>query len=326
LRARVVDAVLVCVIMTAAFLAPSPYTVLDFQQFAADFASDAQHLTGGHAVNLGRGWVYHASTTLRYGLGLPLLIAGVAGMLLLVLRNWKTGLLVALFPVAYYAVLGSGYTVFTRHMVPVVPFLCLTAGYFLAESARWIAQHQAKAPHWRPVLTAIGVVAALWPSARSVIAFDTLIARSDSRVLARRWIERRIPRGATIAYVGPEGGHLYEREEANIPFPTVEFSPDAARPDIVVVQSSPVTEREDIRAIEPILRAEYVLAYSRSVAVPDPRNVYDLQDEFYLPFAGFHVERAGPNLDLYVRRDECARVQRCTLKPWHTKTTPSASN
>ena len=47
-----------------------------------------------------------------------------------------------------------------------------------------------------------------------------------------------------------------------------------------------------------------MLAFARDVDAADPRNRYDLQDEFYLPFAGFHqVDRPGPNLKVYVRRE-----------------------
>ena len=136
MRARFSDAAIFVVLMVAAFVCTSPYSLLDFQNFMADVTADAQHLSEGHGVDLGRGWVFHATTTLRYGVGAPILGAGVTGMLLLILRSPRRGLLVALFPVSYYALLGSGYTVFTRHMVPVVPFLCLTAAYFIAESAR----------------------------------------------------------------------------------------------------------------------------------------------------------------------------------------------
>jgi hypothetical protein len=36
-----------------------------------------------------------------------------------------------------------------------------------------------------------------------------------------------------------------------------------------------------------------------------PRDaVYDLQDAFFMPFYGFHtVERPGPNIEIYKRRD-----------------------
>ena len=55
--------------------------------------------------------------------------------------------------------------------------------------------------------------------------------------------------------------------------------------------------------MEHVLNTDYTLEFASEVAAPDPRNVYDLQDEFYLPFAGFQrIDRPGPNLKVYVRR------------------------
>ncbi|HMC76499.1 MAG TPA: glycosyltransferase family 39 protein [Vicinamibacterales bacterium] len=303
LPARLADAAILLVLMTAAFLCTSPYSLLDYPHFIADLASDAAHLSGGHGVNLGRGWGYHAMTTLRYGVGMPILVSGVAGLVMLLVRTPRTGVLVALFPVTYYAVLGSGYTVFTRHMVPVVPFLCLAAGYLIAESAGWISV-LLRRPRWQPALTALAVALALWPSVHSILMFDSLIARADSRLLARQWVEHRFPAGTTIAQLGPEGGYLFLRDGNEVPYTRVEFSRETPPPQIVVVPTSPAVEALDLRGMDEVLRTDYVLALRSDVDRGDPRNVFDLQDEFYLPFAGFHqIERPGPNLKVYVRRD-----------------------
>lgn len=299
---RLAEAALAVLLMVIAFVGISPYTLLDFSHFAADLASDAQHLSGGHGVNLGRGWIYHATTTLRFGLGIPLLLAGVAGMLLALVSRPRTGVLIALFPVTYYAVLGSGYTVFTRHMTPIVPFLCLTGGYFVSQSAGCLAARLQR-PQWRPVMLALIAFAVVWPSIQSVVRFDTLIARLDSRILARRWIEQRFPPGTTIAQLGPAGGHVYLSEESDLRYALVESLSRETAPELVVVQSSPVTGPPELGDFEPRLRQDYNLAYSRGVASGDPRNAYDMQDEFYLPLSGFHVERPGPNLEIYVRKD-----------------------
>jgi len=298
-QSRLVDSCIVLLLMSATFFCTSPYTVLEFGRFFADLSSDAEHLAVGHGLDLGRGWIYHATMTLRFGVGLPVLVAGVAGMVVLLWRDLRTGVLVTLFPVSYYAVLGSGYTVFTRHMTPVVPFLCLTGGYFVCEVSGAIAT-RLRRPGWRPSLASIAVLGVLWPSLHSVVMFDTLIARPDSRLLARHWIEERFPPGVTIAQTGVYGGHLYMTEDDR--YTLVEISSGAARPDLVVVQSSPIAKPPELGDMEPVLKADYSLAYSRQVVLDDPRNVYDLQDEFYMPFAGFHVERPGPNLNIYVRR------------------------
>jgi hypothetical protein len=88
-----------------------------------------------------------------------------------------------------------------------------------------------------------------------------------------------------------------------VPYTTIDFSREGTRPDIVVVPSSPVIEALDLPGMEQVLRTEYALAFAIDVDAADPRNVYDMQDEFYLPFAGFHqIKRPGPNLRVYVRR------------------------
>lgn len=302
LAARVVDVAIAGTLTVATFLATSPYTLIDFDRFWADFRSDAAHLAGGHGVMLGRGWLYHATTTLHYGIGIPMLVAGVAGMLLLIYRDVRKGVLVALFPVTYYALLGSGLTVFTRHMIPVVPFLCLTAGYFAAECAGWIAAG-ARHPEWRTGLAAGAVVLLLWPSARSVVMFDALLARDDSRLITRRWIQQRFPAAATISEISPDGGLVFIPYE-DIPYTlSLELRRNGPHPDIVIVQSSPLRPPpDDIAEVHAVLNEDYRLAFVQHGVNHDPGNVYDLQDEFFLPLAGFRgIERPGPNLDVYVR-------------------------
>ncbi len=223
---------------------------------------------------------------------------------MLLVRQPRKGMLVALFPVTYYAVLGSGYTVFTRHMVPMVPFVCLTAGYFIAESASWVAA-RLRRPGWQPALAALGVVCALWPSVRSIVMFDSLMALDDSRLLARQWVEHRFPAGTTIAQLGPESARLFLHDASEVKYETFDFLREGMRPDIVVLPSSPVIETPDLGGMDKVLATEYALAFARDdVDAGDARNVYDRQDEFYLPLSGFKdVERPGPNMAVYQRRN-----------------------
>lgn len=304
IAARVVDMAIAAAITIATFLSTSPYTLIDFDRFWADFESDAAHLAGGHGVILGRGWIYHAETTLHYGIGLPMLVAAVAGLLLLMYRDARKGVLVGLFPVTYYALLGSGYTVFTRHMIPVVPFACLTAGYFASECAAWIAA-RARRPEWRAAVTAAAVVLLLWPSAVSVVKFDELLARDDSRLIVRRWIEQHFPGRTTISEISPDGGLVFlPYEGTSIPYTlSLDLTRKGPRPEIVIVQSSPLRPPPDnMPEVKAVLDTDYSLAFSEHVVTTNPANVYDLQDEFFLPLTGFrNIGRPGPNLDVYLR-------------------------
>ena len=305
-QVRLGRAVLFCAIMTGAFLIVCPYSIISHEKFLADVMDVSRHLANGHGPDLGRGWTYHFTTTLRYGLGAPLLAAGVAGLLLMVWREGRRGVFVALFPVAYYMLMGTGRTVFARYALPVVPFLCLTAGYLIANMAA-AATTYLQRPRWRVPATAIITAAVLWPSVLSVIAFDRLIARDDSRVLARRWIEARFPPGTTIAQLGQSNGHVYIDYEIDYALSNVTA---AARPTLVIVVSSPL-DSPSIASVAPWLEREYDLQFTQTVvAENDPANTYDRQDEFFVPYAGFHeVERPGPNLRIYVRRGSVASSQ-----------------
>jgi hypothetical protein len=197
---RVGRGALYVAIVTGTFLVVCPFALIDYPAFVEDLIDVGRHLRDGHGPDLGRGWSYHLTTTLHYGLGPPLLAAGIAGMALMTWREGSRGVLVILFPLAYYLVSGSGRTVFARHALPLVPFLCLSAGYLVALAGDWLAR-LLRRPSWRVAATSVLCVLVLMPSVRSVIAFDRLIAREDSRAVARRWIEALRAR-----YLDPSAG------------------------------------------------------------------------------------------------------------------------
>ena len=289
--------------MAIAFLVVCPFPVLDSEQFFGDFFFNARHLAEGHGRDLGPGWLYHATTTLRYGLGLPLLICGVAGLLVLIVREPRKGTLVALYPVVFYVIAGRGRTVFFRHMLAMVPFLCLSAGYVVTLAGEWLAGALNKA-RLAPALIALAATLVIWPSGRSVWAFDRLITITDSRLLARRWVEARFPLGTAVAQIGWTSGDVFKSDDNEVPFGLVKFEPNSVLPKVVIVHSSPLTDPENLGKMNDILRTRYTVAYQVHAVSDDPANVYDRQDEFYLPSAGFrNVERPGPNIRIYVRRD-----------------------
>jgi hypothetical protein len=299
---RLVRLVIFGLLMTASFLIVSPFAVIRQDRFFADVMFNGQHLIEGHGLDLGRGWAYHVTTTLRYGMGLSLFAAGVVGQFLMIWRERRRGILVALFTVGYYLLIGSGRTVFARHILPVVPFLCLTAGYLVSTAAAWMTNALGR-PSWQISVTTAMTGVLLLPSLVSVVALDRLLALEDTRVAARRWIEARFVPGTTIAQVGPLNAHVYVEYESTY---ALSDRLSTARPSLVIIVSSPITGSPNLRADAPWLEREYDLAFVRMVvAEDDPANVYDRQDEFFVPLGGFHrVEAPGPNIRIFVRRQK----------------------
>ncbi len=179
-----------------AFVAGTPFALLDWPSFWRDLSFERAHFAAGHGQDLGWGWVHHLSFSLPYGLGWPLLLAGLGGCVWLGWRRRPMDLVLLGGILAYYAVAGSGKLVFPRYMLPLVPLLCLSAAVGLEEVAR----------RWRG-LWAVLVLAALIPGAVLSWQHDQLLARPDTRLLAAEWIEAQVPEGVYIAMTGSEYGH-----------------------------------------------------------------------------------------------------------------------
>jgi hypothetical protein len=300
-----------------AFLLGTPYAVLDPAAFVEGLRRVGSHLQEGHGVDVGQGWTYHLAVSLRYGLGWPVLGAALAGVALIARRSARTALLLCSFPLAYYAAAGSGRTVFVRYIIPMLPFLCITAAVAvvttvgrLAAAARLPRQHE-------HLLTVVAAGLFILPSATSLVQLDYLLGRTDNRLVATRWVRSRIPQGASLY----QSGESYGRLELEVPpepprFDVWQFDAGLGRftrnrkvlnatPDWIVIQRSPLALYSQVPpAVLTLVSSNHYLRI-RSFEAMDLAavgRVFDVQDAFFLPLAGFGgVTRPGPNFDVYQR-------------------------
>jgi 4-amino-4-deoxy-L-arabinose transferase-like glycosyltransferase len=291
----------------AAFLAGTPYAVLDWPTFSTDLAFDFEHLSQGHAVDLGRGWSYHLTTSLPFGVGLTAYAAAVPGSVFLVRTRPHHAVIVGAFALALYASLASGSTVFFRYVLPVVPALCLAAAAAVVAAATWLERARAFAPARAYALV---LVIVLGPGLINAIWFDALLARTDTRVLAQRWLALRLQPGDSLYDAGSRYTHIaldglrVHRWEYD-PRENVFAGVAGALPDWIVISESPVAAyAAPPPAIRDLVRREYELQTSIRATRRRPRSaLYDLQDAFFMPVWGFWtVERPGPTVNVYYRR------------------------
>src|SRR5262245_1917362 len=78
---------------------------------------------GSRTVDSGNGYAFHIALSLRHGVGLPLLVVGMAGALLICWREPTVAALLLSFPAGYYLVSGGFRTLYVRYSLPLVPFL-----------------------------------------------------------------------------------------------------------------------------------------------------------------------------------------------------------
>jgi hypothetical protein len=223
----------------------------------------------------------------------------------------RQAFVVFLFGAGFYASIGSGQTVFFRYVLPLVPILCLPAAVATARGAAWVA---ARTGYSRTVavgalgmgVAGLGLVNCVW--------FDVLLSRTDSRVLAARWLATRVQAGDSLY----DGGNDYTRLDLSevryhqwwYDAPTDSFGHPAGETPVWLVLYESALEpyaRTPLRLLE-LARDRYHLVHT----IPAGKTrggsaVYDLQDAFFMPVSGFHeVRRPGPTMRIYRRRDAAA--------------------
>jgi Dolichyl-phosphate-mannose-protein mannosyltransferase len=195
------------------FFLGTPFSLAEPLNAFRDFRREARAVlatTGrGHV-----GWIDHLVVSLRHGLGLPLLLTSLAGIALVVRKEKGKAWILLSFPVVYYALMGRGYRNFTRYAVPLVPFLCIAAGWcvgFLgaAMARRWT-------PGVRIAMMSLLSCAILLPSLVNSARFDALLLEVDTRVAARQYVESTIAAGESVGLLPLTFGDLdlYPTSEA----------------------------------------------------------------------------------------------------------------
>ena len=295
----------------AGFLMATPYALLDFTTFRADLMFNFSHLAAGHGPDLGRGWVRHLTFSLPYGLGVAAFLAAGGGTLVALWRSSTPLVLVLVFVAAFYVGIGSGQTVFARYALPMIP-----AGALLAAlGVEAVSLLRGRVVLVFPLLLAL--VAA--PSLANSVWLDVLLSRTDTRVLAARWLSARLPPDSTMF----ESGREYVSLAVTSPrLHRWYYDPSTrhfagATPDMLpgwlVLHRSPLAEYTPVPApIDDLARERYevIQEFPATRGEGNPGS-YDQQDAFFLPMTGFrNVLRPGPTVVIYARRDLAPAVPR----------------
>jgi hypothetical protein len=133
--------------------------------------------------------------------------------------------------------------------------------------------------------------------------------------VAANWVHQHVPKQSSVFMSGNAYGHPPLEDRVNPKYRLVFWDYRGSQfvekgrafsemPDWMIVQRSALPYSHTPDALGDMLHREYDLAHVIQAAnLRDARNVYDIQDAFYLPYGGFHdIARPGPNLEIYKRR------------------------
>ena len=183
--------------LVVAVIVLNPYALVDFSLFRHQVLSQAG--TAGSSGKIGQssqpGWIYYI-WTLTWGFGWVPLVAAAGGAVLALRSSRARGLMLVTFPILLWLFLGGQARHFGRWYMPAYPALTILAAYGAVRTVD--AMPAAWASRRRTVLVVVAgallAMQGLWTSVR----VDSVLAHTDTRTLARQWVERNVPAGSGL--------------------------------------------------------------------------------------------------------------------------------
>jgi hypothetical protein len=182
------------------FLVANPYALLDAAAFKGGLAkqsSTAGDSTGKLGLRVESPVLYYLST-LRWGLGWVPSLAALGGAVGLLARDRRLAAVLIPAPLLFLAFMGTQSRFFARWLLPVYPLLCLLAAWAAVRAAAWLAARVR--PAWGrspwPALAAAVVLGA--QGLVLAVHNDAVLARPDTRQLARDWLVAHVPPGTRV--------------------------------------------------------------------------------------------------------------------------------
>lgn len=180
----------------AAFVAANPYAVLDADAFLHGLAKQAG--AAGSTTKLGMaetsGHAYYLAT-LGWGLGWLPAAAAVGGAIGTVWRDRRLAGVLVPAPVLFIAWMGMQDRFFGRWLMPILPILCVLAAWTVLAVVRAV---RGRHPGLAPGVAAVLAGALLAQGVVSSLHNDAVLARADTRGLARDWLARHVAPGTPV--------------------------------------------------------------------------------------------------------------------------------
>ena len=191
-HARVRNLLIAAALVCAGFAIANPYALLDHHAFIQGLKTQTDTASGDAGGKLGlantSGWLYYAGTS-TWGFGWLPSLAALGGAVGLLVRQRKLAAILLPAPLLLFVYLGNQSRFFSRWMLPIYPLLAILAAWALVTLLSRIRVRWALAAG-AALLCLQGLVFSVHD--------DLVLARADTRQLARNWLVAHVPAGTKL--------------------------------------------------------------------------------------------------------------------------------
>ena len=262
-----------------------------------------------YAHILPMGWIYFVQFTLRYGLGIPVMLAAAIGGIAAIKQKKRPLQLTLWLCGLYYLFAGAQHGIFSRHLNAILPSFCLLAAYgvstvYFAVESRLDARSAA-------LVAGVFALLCVGQNLKNSLELLAVLKQEDTRALALRWIRQNVPAGHQMAVCGVCMGYPERLRLQVINDPKALKTTTLnvlRRMGVTYVLTAEYVPQMPYVAPQTLVRELQSDPSCHSVAVfsPYPESVptssliVEFQDAWFLPFANVSsVQRPGPLLTVY---------------------------
>ena len=287
-----------------AFLCATPYFVLDWDQTVKDFAYQRGFVQNGVGNALaGWGWSWLTLKVMPGSFGIVLALLLAAGVAWAIVRPRLGTLSLLGFLLVAAAGMASSRYAFYRYVMIPLPALALLAGRLVGDVASGLAKRIR--PARAELLVASALVLLLVPSMIFDWKLNRILARRDTRTLAREWITQNVPADESIA--ASDHGTPYGKPQLPLSYKWVPIEDVAALRakgvHYVLADTSPLSfySPGPTEAQLAELEQNATLAFDVDPIEPGAaRPVFDMADAFYAPLQHTSsMSRPGPRIRIW---------------------------
>lgn len=182
------------------FIIGTPGVFINQPQFINDFMYEVNHARTGHGLvftGTGSGYLFHLIHSLLPGMGLPILLLAIAGIIYALKKHKPADIAFFSLIAVYYLIIGAAQVRFARYTIFMLPVLTLFAARITIELYDRLSESKTPSAALSKALTTMLVLIIGYTMLYS-ISLNKVMTSRDTRDTSIAWIRENIPQGASI--------------------------------------------------------------------------------------------------------------------------------